>query len=127
MIREALEHAATEHVVYFLLTSYVEARVHGRRLDVPDDVKRFPIRDEGSVNERSRRLRELLENGANGTRDARMIEEAFAVFHAAGTRLAALRGSTASSARGCRKRAFKRPPPADRSARARVYGPGRTR
>ena len=121
MIGEALEHAASEHVVYFLLTAYVEARVYAKQLDVPDDVMRFPIRDEAAVNDRSRKLRELLDGGAH--RDARMLEEAVQVFQTAAVRLSALRGPPAT--RGCRRRAFRRGPPADRRARERVYGPGR--
>src|SRR5687767_13177318 len=103
MIYEALEHAASEHIVYFLLTAYVEARVHARKLDVPDDVKRFPIRSEDCVNERSRRLRELLDGHPH--RDARTLEEALRVFQTAGMRLLALRGSPAT--RGCRRRGFR--------------------
>ncbi len=44
MITDALKQAQTEHVVYFLLTAYVETLAYsGSRYGIPDNVKRLPI------------------------------------------------------------------------------------
>lgn len=84
MITDAIKLAQTEHVVYFLLTAYVEARAYGdRRSTLPDDVKHFPIAGKADVHDRLRVLRRSLGAHVNtpGARPA--LQEAVDVFSTA--------------------------------------------
>jgi hypothetical protein len=90
IIADAINAAATEYVVCFLLMAYVEARVHGGRFDVPEQVKRLPIRHQDDVDGRLRALRDVF-NGAMDVYDGRAIREALDVFAAASDRLFVVR------------------------------------
>ena len=91
IIINALNRAASEHIVYFLLTAYVETVEH-RGPDaraVPEDARRMPVRDANDV---FRRLRALRSKRATTTapREARMIDEVVSAFSAAADRLCSL-------------------------------------
>ena len=60
MIADVLKRAPTDHIAYFLLTSYIEARAcHDTRGHIPSAVKRFPIAGVADVEERLKVLRQL--------------------------------------------------------------------
>ena len=104
MIADALNRAATDHVVYFLLTSYVDARIRDdMRGDIPDEVKLFPIAAIGDVQKRLEALERVRDN--RKTADA-LILEALHVFSAAAAKLTRL----------------DRPAPATLTTRKRVFG-----
>ena len=89
MLNDAIKLAETEHVVYFLLTSYVDT------LDfydpIPARAKRLPMAGKADVLERLRILRNLREaHTQSGSIAHAVIEEAVDVFSAALQRLAAL-------------------------------------
>ena len=85
MIANAIKKARTEHVVYFLLTSYMEARACGdEHTDLPDEVTRFPIAGETDVGGRLHALQQSVQ-GKNETPP--VVEEAVRVFSAAAEQL----------------------------------------
>ena len=91
IIIDALRLAANEHIVYFLLTAYVETVEHrgAAARAVPEDARRMPVRDAGDV---MRRLSVLRSKRATTTapREVRMIDEVVAAFSAAADRLCTL-------------------------------------
>ncbi|HEX2827635.1 MAG TPA: hypothetical protein VHP37_14885 [Burkholderiales bacterium] len=91
IIIDALKLAASEHIVYFLLTAYVETVEYrgGAARAVPEDATRMPVRDAGDV---MRRLSLLRSRRAVTTapRDAKMIDEVTSAFSAAADRLCTL-------------------------------------
>jgi hypothetical protein len=90
-ITDAITTADTEHVVYFLLTAYVETLHYydPLRSFLPEHVKRLPMADISDVSERLHALRTAIEQYAQS--QARLlIEEALEVFSAALQRLSAL-------------------------------------
>jgi len=84
-LTDALTLAQTEHVVYFLLTAYVEACVHGgQRSGLPAECKRLPVAGKPDVHERLRALREALDACAHDGATMRpVVAEAVGVFDAA--------------------------------------------
>jgi hypothetical protein len=130
MISDSIRRAANEHVVYFLLTAYVEARIHARQLNARDWTSAFPLDGEAAVLERLTMLRRGLDGQIRATFDRSALAGAFEVFTAAWERLGILRAQrsnerSAVAARGRERRRGEhdRPPPADLDVRARVYGP----
>ena len=88
MITEALKTAQHEHIVYFLLTAYVETLGYADAYGIPEKVKRLPIVGEKDVRERSRLIQETL-SARVGREISSMpvIKEARDVFNTAGERL----------------------------------------
>ena len=91
IIIDALRLAASEHVVCFLLTAYVETVEHrgSAARAVPADAKRRPVRDANDVFQRLRALRSKRAM-TTAPREARMIDEVVSAFSAAADRLRAL-------------------------------------
>lgn len=91
IIIDALKLAASEHIVYFLLTAYVETVEHRgvAARAVPEDAKRMPVRDAGDVMHRLSLLRSRRA-ATTAPREARMIDEVAAAFSAAADRLCTL-------------------------------------
>jgi hypothetical protein len=90
-ITDAITTADTEHVVYFLLTAYVETLHYydPLRSSLPEHVKRLPMAGISDVADRLRALRGSIERYAQS--QARLlIEEVLEVFSAALQRLKAL-------------------------------------
>jgi hypothetical protein len=93
-ITEAINIADTEHVVYFLLTAYVETLHYydPLRSSLPEHVKRLPMAGISDVSERLRALRTAIEQYAKS--QARLlIEEVVEVFSTALQRLSALQNT----------------------------------
>jgi hypothetical protein len=91
IIIDALKLAASEHIVYFLLTAYVETVEHraAAARAVPDEAKRMPVRDANDVFWRLRALRSTRAV-TTAPREAKMIEEVLSAFSAAADRLCTL-------------------------------------
>lgn len=92
IITDAIKHAQTKHVVYFLLTAYVEAVDHiDRKRGLPKPVKRLPIAGRGDVNERLGVLRDVLTTPVvRPSDDTPMLKEAADVFSVASEQLETL-------------------------------------
>ena len=90
-ITEAIQTADTEHVVYFLLTAYVETLGYydPLRSSVPRDVKRLPVTGMADVSERLGALRLTIEHYAR-SKTRLLIEEAVEIFSVALQRLTVL-------------------------------------
>ena len=106
--------ARTESVVYFLLTAYVDARVHGRTLRVPGLAARLPLRSVVHVDD-CLHLLSAQHPHVRTPSEAVTIAEALRVFTAASQRLKTLAVE--------QKSLFSRLPPASTSVRRQVYGP----
>jgi hypothetical protein len=53
MIREAIDSAANEHAIYFLVTAYIESLQHfDRDLGIPASVVKLPVEGLGDLEER---------------------------------------------------------------------------
>jgi len=103
-ITNVMNHAPTDHIVYFLLTSYVHARACAdRRGRIPNIVKRFPIAGVADIEQRAEVLRHLPDHGKAAHR---LVSEVLDVFNAAAAKLGRSR----------------RPAPADASTRKRAFG-----
>jgi hypothetical protein len=90
MIIDAIKNAETEHVVFFLLTAYLEAVDYlDSRFGLPAPVKRLPVSHRNDVRNRARVLHRAL-NAAGAAEGRALIEEAAGVFNAAWQRLAIL-------------------------------------
>lgn len=90
-ITEAIKTADTEHVVYFLVTAYVETLHYydPLRSSLPEDVKRLPMAGISDVSDRLRAVRGAIEQYAQS--QARLlIEEVVEVFSTALQRLSAM-------------------------------------
>ncbi|MGZ5094423.1 MAG: hypothetical protein ACXWCY_20470 [Burkholderiales bacterium] len=101
-ITEAIKTADTEHVVYFLLTAYVETLDYydPLRSCLPEHVKRLPMTGMSDVSERLRALRTAI--GKYAQSQARLlIEEVVEVFGAALQRLRALQNVHQFVRSGC--------------------------
>ena len=87
-ITEAIRIADTEHVVYFLLTAYVETLDYydPLRSSLPEHVKRLPVTGISDVSERLRALHTAIEQYAQ-SKVRPLIQEAVDVFSAALQRL----------------------------------------
>ena len=90
-ITDAIRTADTEHVVYFLLTAYIETLHYydPLRSALPEDVKRLPMSGLSDVAERLRALRAATERYAH-SQVRLLIEEVVEVFRAALQRIRAL-------------------------------------
>jgi hypothetical protein len=106
--------ARTESVIYFLLTAYVEARMHGRRLRAPDLFAHLPLRSAAQVDDCLHLLHTHRDTRAASGSDARVTMEALRVLTAARERLKTLQTEP--------ERLFSRPLPASPAMRQRVYG-----
>jgi hypothetical protein len=89
MITDAIKQAPSEHVVYFLLTAYVETLGYVD-LGIPEDVKRLPISGRPDVHERLGIMRDVLERPRGMQTRKAVVEEAVDVFGAASEQLAKL-------------------------------------
>lgn len=104
MIADVMNRAPTDHIVYFLLTSYVHARACAdTRGQIPSVVKRFPIAGVADIEERLEVLRRLPNDGKAAHR---LVSEVLDVFNAAAAKL----GRSAH------------PAPADAGTRQRAFG-----
>ena len=91
MISNAIRLAQNEHVVYFLLTSYLDVRGGARDgADLPPQVKRLPIRGEADVHQRLRVLSASSGSEAADANASPIVEEAAEVLRAASERIASL-------------------------------------
>ena len=92
MIDHAIRLAQNEHVVYFLLTSYLYARERDRRgARVPPRVKRLPIAGKSDVRERLCALHAACGGDpADPAHTPRAVKEAMDVLHAASERIESL-------------------------------------
>ena len=90
-ISEAIRRADTEHVVYFLLTAYVETLDYydPLRSSLPRHVKRLPLAGISDVSGRLHALRTAIEQYAE-SKIQLLIQEAIEVFSAALQRLTVL-------------------------------------
>jgi hypothetical protein len=90
-ITEAIRTATTEHVVYFLLTAYVETLDYydPPRSFVPEHVRRLPVTEFSDVSNRLRALRTAIEQYTR-SKIRPLIKEAVEVFTAALQRLRVL-------------------------------------
>jgi hypothetical protein len=95
MISNAIKLAQNEHVVYFLLTSYLAARDGDHRTSsLPDHVKRLPLAGNTDVDERLRALNEMCGSDvAARTNPPPIFREAVEVLSAASERIASLQRS----------------------------------
>lgn len=95
MISNAIKLAQNEHVVYFLLTSYLEARGSGHHGSaLPARVKRLPIAGKTDVHERLRALSEACGTEvADHASLSPIFKEAVDVLSAASERIASLQSS----------------------------------
>jgi hypothetical protein len=77
--------ARTEYIVYFLLSSWLEAVEHdGRARAIPFEAKRLPIRGAGDVRQRMSLVREQLDrSSASAAYDVRELESAAAALSVA--------------------------------------------
>ena len=97
MLNDAIRLAATEHVIYFLLTAFVETLDYRDppRSFIPARAKRLPLVGEADLLERLRVLRNACKAHARTEPIARgVIEEAVDVFSTALQRLTALQTAT---------------------------------
>lgn len=92
MITDAIRQAQTEHVVYFLLTAYVESRAHDDESGgLPAEVKRLPIAGNGDLAQRVLALSAASAMSApDSDSTSAMTREALEVLTAASQRLVAL-------------------------------------
>ena len=93
-ITEAIKTADTEHVVYFLLTAYVETIGYydPLRSSVPSYVKRLPVTGIADVSKRLGALRMTIERYAR-SKTRLLIEEAVEIFSLALQRLTVLQNA----------------------------------
>ena len=92
-ITDALKQAQTNHVVYFLLTAYVESLgwYDPPRSSLPARVVRLPVRGITDVIKRLKALRRVVRRRAHEASSVgRVIEEAVEIFSAASQRLSSL-------------------------------------
>ena len=84
-IIRALLLARTEYIVYFLLSSWLDALEHnGRARAIPAEAKKLPIRGAGDVRRRVSLVREQLDQRpANASFDVRELESAAAALSVA--------------------------------------------
>jgi hypothetical protein len=87
MLTDAIKLAPSEHVVYFLLTAYVETLGYIDLYGIPEDVKRLPISGKPDVSERLDIMRDVLHRPQSTMTVKAVIEEAVDVFGAASEQL----------------------------------------
>jgi hypothetical protein len=92
IITDALMYAETKYVVYFLLTSYMEALDHldRPRSSLPSEVTRLPVTGKGDLNERVATLSMTIDAIPPGSPIVAMAHEVLDVFRAAEQRLGEL-------------------------------------
>jgi hypothetical protein len=92
IIVNAIRRARTEHVVYFLLSAWLETLQHtGRARALPADAVRLPVRGSVDVRRRLRLLREKLASSDDmAPQSARTLEDAAFALGAARVKLSAL-------------------------------------
>jgi hypothetical protein len=97
IIVDAIRRARTEHVVYFLLSAWLETLVHtGRARALPADAARLPVREGREVPRRLHLIREKLACEKDLTpRRTRVLEDAARAFAVARDKLRDLRASAA--------------------------------
>lgn len=124
--------ARTRHVVYFLLTAYIEARAHGNSAWARDMLAALPLKRVSQVEDWLRLLRRQVASAPAIRARTAGAEEAGAVFGAAYARLVALDNGFDRSTTGSHDAAltarlaapeprFARAPPAPVEIRRRVY------
>lgn len=93
-IIKAILLARTEYIVYFLLSSWLEALEHGGRARaIPFEAKKLPIRGPGDVRRRVSLVREQLDQrSASAPSDLRELERAAAALSVACEQLRELSG-----------------------------------
>jgi hypothetical protein len=93
IIIEAIRRARTEHVVYFLLSAWLETLVHtGRARALPEDAVRLPVREGREVPHRLHLIRERLACEKDiAPQRARVLEDAARAFAVAREKLRDLR------------------------------------
>ena len=92
IIVDAIRRARTEHVVYFLLSAWLETLAHtGRARVLPDEAARMPVRSSVDVTRRLRLIREKLASDHEiSPQRARVLEDAACALHAARIKLSDL-------------------------------------
>jgi hypothetical protein len=106
-ITDALKQARTNHVVYFLLTAYVESLgwYDPPRSRLPARVMRLPVRGVADVIKRLNALRRVLRRHVHDAPTIRsVLEEAVEIFGMASHRLKLLRSVGRASERPERAR-----------------------
>ena len=100
MISNAIKLARNEHVVYFLLTSYLDARSRDREgSGLPEYVKRLPIAGRTDVDERLRVVNQACRNeAADRATVPPVLSEAAEVLLAASEHIVRLQSSEESLA-----------------------------
>jgi hypothetical protein len=123
MVERAIASAETEHVVYFLLTAWLEARAHAEcDARLPDELARLPVRGEAEVQRRLRTARKCAAEARDAKR-AQSLEQAADILRAATVRLSALSvRASRSMPQSASFHQSSRSPPADPAVRRRVYG-----
>jgi hypothetical protein len=130
MIVESIERATTEHVVFFLLTAWLDWRVRGAAEDeLRGQIGHLPLTGPWDVKHRLRILRDRHDAISGESQTRAVADEAREVLHAANARLEWLRARAQGHAqRGARLKdrqgfdaPFRRAAPADLSTRQRVY------
>jgi hypothetical protein len=99
MLNDAIRLATTEHVIYFLLTAYVETLDYydPPRSSIPARAKRLPMAGKADVLERLHALLDARKaQTRSGSIERVVIEEAVDVFSAALQQLTALQTSDAT-------------------------------
>ena len=106
MITDVIREAETEHVVYFLLTAYVEAVRFGDQQNLlPEPVKALPLTGRHQVRERFEQLVIELDKASQRLNDNAcvVIKEALHIFISALNRLEALPDNKSRSSHERRK------------------------
>jgi hypothetical protein len=102
MIANAIARAPTAHVILFLLTDYLETRLHAMgRARLPSELCRFPIAGGADVRSRSRSIRRLVTEARPGSAERMIAEEASHVLAAARVRLVVLERRSRAAWRSC--------------------------
>jgi hypothetical protein len=105
MLTTAIELAETDHVIYFLLTAYVDTLDYydPPRSFLSAHVRRLPITGQSDVSERLRILRDTLKSHVEDNPGVGVIiEEAIDVFSAASQRLSVVQTSAPFAMNGHR-------------------------
>ena len=92
IIVDAIRRASTEHVVYFLLSAWLETLVHtGRARALPAEAARLPVQGSVDVRRRLRIIREKLASDNDmAPQRVRVLEDAASALGAARVKLSYL-------------------------------------
>jgi len=99
LLTDAIKTGQTEHIIYFLLSAYVETLEYydPPRSSLPSCVNRLPIAGTRDVTGRLRALRETLDSNVQDGQEIRaLVQEAVDVFATASHRLRLLEDSDQS-------------------------------